>query len=353
MHWMHPEWLWGLAGLPLIWWLAWRGRRRQTRALAEFALPALHPLLLAGPGRARGQGLRLVLWSLAWLLLIAALARPQGAPLEVEQPERLRSLYLVLDVSLSMRVQDAPPSRLEAAKQAAEALIRDHPEDRIGLVVFAREARTLCPATTDHAALRRMLAEVNASLPLAPGSNPAAGLAAARKLLANRPGKAKAAVLLTDGEATQAGDLISEGRRLAAAGVQLLVLGFGTLEGGPIPMGRDFWGRPQVRVYHGKQVTSRLVSLALRRAAAVNGGRYATWESAGKTLPQIQRALRQRQRDQLHSAKVRRYYEFFPWLVALALGLLWWEWRAAYVPAARNDRAPTLESTRPAVEVVR
>ena len=337
MQWMNPQWLWGLTALPLVWSLEWWRRRRQRRTLAEFAAPALHPVLLAGPVKPHRWG-RMSLWSLAWVAIVLALARPQGAPLEVEQPERLRTLYLVLDASLSMRVQDVLPSRLEAAKSAAEGIIRAHPLDRIGLIAFTKEARTLCPATLDHTALRRMLAETDTSLPLAPGSDPVAGLVLAEKLLSSRPGKAKTVILLSDGEATQAGDLTAQSRRMAGAGIRLLVLGFGTVEGGPIPLGRDFWGRPQVRMHQGRPVTSRLVSLGLRRAAAVNGGRYAVWESEGKTLPLVRNALRQQWRDQLQTAKVWRYYEFFPWLVALALGLLLWEWRTAYLPPVCAER---------------
>jgi len=58
-------------------------------------------------------------------------------------------------------------------------------------------------------------------------------------------------------------------------------------------------------------------------------------------MPTIRQALRRQQRDQLRAVKVWRYYEFFPWLVAAALGLLLWEWKTAYVPSPRNDRTPS------------
>ena len=59
-----------------------------------------------------------------------------------------------------MQETDLVPNRLEAAKAVIQDFVRRRPTDRIGLVVFGREAYTYVPLTLDHGALLRMLAEL-------------------------------------------------------------------------------------------------------------------------------------------------------------------------------------------------
>src|SRR6185295_17918056 len=109
---------------------------------------------------ARLRDLPTVLRLASIVLLIVAAARPQSSrandDLEVEGID----IVISLDLSGSMQETDLVPNRLEAAKAVIQDFVRRRPTDRIGLVVFGREAYTYAPMTLDHGALLRMVGEL-------------------------------------------------------------------------------------------------------------------------------------------------------------------------------------------------
>jgi Ca-activated chloride channel homolog len=109
---------------------------------------------------ARLRDLPTVLRLAAIVLVIVAAARPQSSraadDLEVEGID----IVISLDLSGSMQETDLLPNRLEAAKAVIQDFVRRRPTDRIGLVVFGREAYTYAPMTLDHGALLRMVGEL-------------------------------------------------------------------------------------------------------------------------------------------------------------------------------------------------
>ena len=155
----HP---WVLALIPpavaLVLWLGLRGGAGQ-RALFRHSraseLGAQRPGLIA-----RLRDLPTVLRLAAVVLVIVAAARPQSSraadDLEVEGID----IVVALDLSGSMQETDLVPNRLEAAKSVIQDFVRRRPTDRIGLVVFGREAYTYAPMTLDHGALLRMVGEL-------------------------------------------------------------------------------------------------------------------------------------------------------------------------------------------------
>jgi Ca-activated chloride channel family protein len=155
----HP---WVLALIPaavaLILWLG-LGRGRGQRALFRHSRAA--ELGTQRPGLvARLRDLPTVLRLAAVVLVIVAAARPQSSrasdDLEVEGID----IVIALDLSGSMQETDLVPNRLEAAKTVIQDFVRRRPTDRIGLVVFGREAYTYAPMTLDHGALLRMVGEL-------------------------------------------------------------------------------------------------------------------------------------------------------------------------------------------------
>ena len=115
----------------------------------------------------------------AVVLVIVAAARPQSTratdDLEVEGID----IVIALDLSGSMQETDLVPNRLEAAKAVIQDFVRRRPTDRIGLVVFGREAYTYAPMTLDHGALLRMVGELR--LGIVDGNGTAIGDGIARR----------------------------------------------------------------------------------------------------------------------------------------------------------------------------
>jgi Ca-activated chloride channel homolog len=146
---------------PVVALVLWMEIGRTARRRAQFLYSRAAELGTQRPGVvARLRELPTVLRLAAVVLLIVAAARPQSTrandDLEVEGID----IVIALDLSGSMQETDLLPNRLEAAKAVLQDFVRRRPTDRIGLVVFGREAYTYAPMTLDHGALLRMVGEL-------------------------------------------------------------------------------------------------------------------------------------------------------------------------------------------------
>lgn len=136
-------------------------------------------------------------------MLIFILARPQTNSSWGTRTAEGIDIMLAMDISTSMELSDLSPSRIVAAKDVAAEFITNRPDDNIGLTVFAAEAFTQCPMTTDHASLLNMLQSVGTEMPRAgiieDGTAIGMGLANAISRLKDSKAKSKIVILLTDG----------------------------------------------------------------------------------------------------------------------------------------------------------
>src|SRR6478752_9853496 len=110
------------------------------------------------------QKLRRSLLLLLQLLLVAILAVLAARPF-LERPAGLaRDVVVVLDTSASMGATDVGPNRLEAAKSAAVAALRDLPTGgKVSLIAADRRARIVVNETTDLGRVRQALDGIEVS----------------------------------------------------------------------------------------------------------------------------------------------------------------------------------------------
>jgi Ca-activated chloride channel homolog len=158
---------------------------------------------LPGSWRTRLLPVPRVLQTLGILLAVLALARPvHRVPLPITT-EGI-DIFLCLDVSSSMAMNDMDQrrTRLEVAKDTAAQFIAGRPNDRIGLIAFARYPDVVCPLTLDHAALTKLLGGLAMVEPDGPEDATGIGTAVARaaQVLGGSTGKSKVVILITDGE---------------------------------------------------------------------------------------------------------------------------------------------------------
>src|SRR5690606_33369855 len=137
---------------------------------------------------------------LSLLMIIIALARPQRSNEKVEQYTEGIDIMLVMDISESMDLQDFEPNRLEAAKETAIQFINGRFGDRIGMVIFAGEAYSLSPLTTDYELLTDLIADINFDMMDAKGTAIGSSVAAATNRMRESESKSKVIVLLSDGD---------------------------------------------------------------------------------------------------------------------------------------------------------
>lgn len=231
--WAESLFLYLLPGIPALFILRWlfHNRSRQRLAVAFLArdlrtgwveylryLPALFT-------------------SAALVLLLVALARPQRVNQRTARTSEGIDIVLTLDVSESMLETDLAPTRLEAAKRVARAFVQGRPQDRVGLVVFAGDAFSLCPLTTDHELVQQSIGEINGGLIRTTGTAIGSALGVSINRLREAKTKSKVIILLSDGDNTAGSlDPITAAELARAFNIRLytIAVGQGTPRGAPV-----------------------------------------------------------------------------------------------------------------------
>ena len=158
-----PLFLYLLLLIPLIWGIYLYGRYRRRRNLAAFGNVAFLPELAPHVSRWRPL-VKMILQSLALAIIIFILARPQfGTKLETVKSEGVE-IMVALDVSNSMLARDINPSRIDKAKMMLSKLVDDLDNDKLGLVVFAGDAYTQLPITTDYVSAKMFLNSIDTKM---------------------------------------------------------------------------------------------------------------------------------------------------------------------------------------------
>jgi Ca-activated chloride channel family protein len=218
-----PVYLLALAVVPLAL-LAYVGTRRRARRYAvRFpGVPTLVALVpQVSPWRRR---LPLALFLVALAALALALARPHAT---VAVPREQATVVLVTDVSRSMLATDVDPSRLEAARSAAQRFLGQLPEEAlVGAVAFSEEPHTVEAPTDDRATIEALIDSLSADGGTATGD----GLAAALAMVDGR-GERKlpaAIVMLSDGKATTGRDPLGVARAARRLDVPIHTVALGS-----------------------------------------------------------------------------------------------------------------------------
>lgn len=190
-----PYWLL-LGVLPVLWMLFKYLRKPLTHA--PLRLSHLESVGAGSGWRSRLLWLPDLLRLLALLLFTVAMARPQLTLSEETVTAEGIDIMLAIDLSSSMLAQDFVPDRLTVSKQVATEFVDKRPHDRVGLAVFAGEAFTQCPLTTDHLILKDFLSQIQVGI-LNDGTAIGMGLATAVNRIKDSDAISKIVILLTDG----------------------------------------------------------------------------------------------------------------------------------------------------------
>ena len=202
-----PEWVYYVlpGGLLALGGLVWLGVALSRRAAGVWAARGERITLRPGTGP---RTLKLVLAAGAWSLLCVGLARPQWGTTLQRLPKGGTDLTILVDVSNSMLVPDmgAGATRLEWAKRKIEDLLDELEREgghRVGLVPFAGEPFPLVPPTPDYEAARFFLSDLNPRSVAFGGSDLARAMDHSAAELAKLPGRLKALLIISDGDAIE------------------------------------------------------------------------------------------------------------------------------------------------------
>lgn len=192
----NPHFFWLLLLIiPYVAWQIWRHKKLHTPILVSTTAPFEQAPKTV---RQRLRWLPLVLRILTFVFLIIALARPQSTFRNKNVETEGIDIVMALDISGSMQTLDFSPNRLEACKTIAAEFVKGRSHDRIGLVLYAGEAYTQCPLTSDHETFLRLLKDVRFGL-IDDGTAIGDGLGTAINRLRESTAKSRVIILLTDG----------------------------------------------------------------------------------------------------------------------------------------------------------
>jgi Ca-activated chloride channel family protein len=332
---VHPEYLYALALVPLMVLLYLSFLRVRARAIRHFGSPALFPRLAERVSGSR-RLLKFVLLCAAAAFLVVALANPQiGTRLQEVKQEGV-DLFIALDVSLSMKAEDIKPSRLEKAKLEIRNLINRLAGDRIGMIVFAGEAFTQFPLTTDYGAANIFLDVVDVDAVPVPGTAIGTAIERAVESFDFKDQTSKVVVIITDGENTE-GDALEAAREAAGKGILLYTVGLGSPGGAPIPVYNGSGQQVDFkRDRAGAVVMSKLDEPSLERIAEIGSGKYFRGTANQDELDEIYKSINALQKREFGVKQFTDYedrfqYFLIPGLALLLLELLMSEKRARWL----------------------
>ena len=253
----------------------------------------------------------------AFALLVVALARPQDAERFSHTSTEGIDIMLAIDVSGSMLARDFKPDRITAAKEVAASFIADRYGDRIGLAVFAGEAFTQSPLTTDQATLQTLLARIRSGV-IEDGTAIGNGLATAINRLRESEAKSKVVILLTDG-VNNRGEIapLTAAEIAKAQGIRVYTIGVGTQGMAPYPA-VDIYGTPTGGTVMAKV---EIDEKTLRAIAEQTGGQYFRATDKAK-LQAIYDQINRLEKSKVEVTEHIAYHELFLNWVLAAIALL-------------------------------
>ena len=310
-----PQYFYLLILIPLLiagYWLAVRARQRR---IARFGNPETLRQLMpdVSPLRVRNK---FILLTVAVILIIVAMARPQFGSKLREVKRTGIELMLVVDVSNSMLAEDFEPNRLERTKFAITRLIDQLKQDQVGLIVFAGDAYVQLPITSDYATARNFVNNISTDMVSRQGTAMGAAIDLAMNSFSSGSEGSRVLILISDGE-NHEDDPVAAAKAAAERGIKIYTIGIGTPEGAPIRLNGDF-----IKDEEGNIVVSKLDEATLEQVALATGGGYirSTKQSIG--LDEIIAKVNENEKKNLVSKVFDDFSEQFQYPLGCALLLL-------------------------------
>jgi Ca-activated chloride channel family protein len=312
-----PIFLYALALLPLLALIHIFTNYRRRKRLRVYGDPALLKQLMPDVSRYRNN-LKFWLMLTALGLLIVVVARPQfGTKVDKTKRAGIEAI-IAMDISNSMMAQDVAPSRLEKSKLMVSNLVDKMVNDKVGLIVFAGDAFTQLPITSDYVSAKMFLDNISPNLITTQGTDIKEALDMASKSFTQQENVGRAVIVITDGENHEPG-AVESAKALAKQGVRVFVLGVGSPSGAPIPIP----GSTQYRKdREGNTVVTKLDEQMCDEIAAAGKGVYIHVDNTESAQQLLSNELDKLAKKELDSTVYSEYDEQFQAVAILALVVL-------------------------------
>jgi len=327
-----PNWLWLLLVIPPVL-LAIYFVEKKRPGDVKYSRSERDQSNLGSSGISRLREGIILLYGLIAVLLIVAMAKPY----HWNQHDGYNNDYkngidiiLAMDVSLSMMARDFQPSRLEASKRVAKEFVDGRNGDRIGLVVYAGEAYTACPATLDYSILKEQIENINGDR-IEGGTAIGTGLGTAVTRLRNDSIASKVIILLTDGS-NNSGELdpLQAAELAKAKNIRVYTIGVGKNGTAPSPVATPFG-------IQYKNVQVEIDEVTLMKIASTTDGKYfraTDTKSLQAIYKEIEKLEKRKMEDQhFKSDPPSNPQAFLNWAFVLSILI----WATNYIVFRFND----------------
>ena len=231
-------------------------------------------------------------------------------------------MIIALDVSRSMLAEDIKPNRLERAKQAITSLINHMQDDKIGMIIFAGDAYTQLPITTDYISAKIFLSNINTEIVSKQGTAITSAINLGAKSFTQDTEASKVIVIISDGE-NHEGDAVEAARLAAEKGIKIYTIGMGTPKGAPIPIGRGSTSSGGfLKDRQGEVVISHMDPTMLSKIAAAGNGEFFGASTSNVGLYQLYNKLNSLNKSEIETKVYSDYDDQFQYFILLSLILL-------------------------------
>lgn len=313
----HPDFLYLLFLLPALVAFYVYAMIVKKKAIKKYGNPTLLAELMPEVSTKR-QHLKFWLLFGAITMVIFIIAGPQfGSKLETVKRQGVE-IMVCLDVSNSMLAEDVSPNRLDKAKQMLSRLTDGFTNDKVGLIVFAGDAFTQLPITSDYISAKMFLSSINPSMVSTQGTAIGAAINLAARSFTPDETTDKAIILITDGE-NHEDDAIGAAKAASEKGIHVNIVGMGDPKGSPIPIqGSNNYMKDK----DGNVVITKLNEQMGQEIAAAGNGMYVRADNTNSALKALQKEIEKMNKTELDSKVYSEYDEQFQIFAWIALFLL-------------------------------
>jgi len=315
----NPEYLYALLVIPALIAFFWYSRIQRKKALALFGQKEIITVLMPNVSPSRPV-LKFMILMLALASIIVGVSRPQfGSKLRTEKRKGIE-LIIALDVSNSMMAEDIQPNRLERAKRAISQLVDKLSNDKIGLIVFAGDAYTQLPITTDYVSAKLFLNSVGPNMVPTQGTAIGAAIELGVKSFNPQFVGNKAMIIITDGE-NHEDDAVGAAKKASDQGIFIYTIGMGLPQGGPIPDLAN-GSRSYRKDKSGNTIVTKLDEAMLQKIAEAGKGAYVRANNAQVGLNSLFDEVNKMEKSELETQSYADYDDKFQYFIGFGLFLI-------------------------------
>ena len=289
---------------------------QRKKSLCKYGNPELLSEMMPEVSTLR-PALKFWITFMALCFMVLLLARPQfGTKMETVTRQGIETV-IALDISNSMLAEDVAPNRLEKSKNVISKLVESFADDKVGLIVFAGDAFIQLPITNDFISAKIFLESIDPGLIARQGTNLKAAIDMATRSFTPKEGVGKAIIIITDGE-NHEGGAMEAAKAAAEKGMMVYVMGVGSPEGAPIPVGSGEYRRDK----KGNVIVTRLNEQMCQEIAAAGNGMYIRIDNTNNAQRILQKEIDKLAKADIETTTYSEYDEQFTVMAWIAFVLL-------------------------------